>query len=313
MTSCVRKLILPVFTLLPAGSVEAQAAEREVTRTTSELAAANGITGAGTSFGAEASVRAWAEIGISRLENITAVWSVFGGGLRLHESIEVEALMPIGYGWKEGTDVIIGSSDSGEQLRIGGNQRKQWVGNPYVGLNSLLAEGGLKSRVGAGVGLPVATWDERRADAEHLTVWAAGSQDLHLWLPQALSFVARGRLETGHGLAVDLAVILAVPIAESEPIVGDGFMLNAAERRVQVLLQPAVEIAIFATPTTLAGLRIPLVWSSQGEAGAEVSFVPFLRQWFGAAFFAAQFTLNMAPEGSSEVVWGAQLGAGAGF
>ena len=178
-----------------------------------ELTAASGFSGAGTRLDAAARGRLWTDIGVCSHAGATAIWSLLGAGLRLSGEWEMEALLPGGYGWEDADEVYVPAppgADIGQSART---DYKAWLGNPYVGVNFLVVrEAALRARLGAGLGLPLASWDERDARAELLPYFAAGLQDRQLSLPRRLSLAARGRVEASadaYVLAADLVRLCA--------------------------------------------------------------------------------------------------------
>jgi hypothetical protein len=270
-----------------------------------ELVAANGITGAGTR--SDGNGRAWAELGFSVSEEEAVTWTQLGLGLRLSPSLEVEAQLPVAYG-------IVERETSPDDGSGGGDDGfPAWLGNPYFGVNLLaLHEPALRWRIGAGFTLPITGIDDSASDQELLPLWAAGSQDPHLWQPGGASLIGRGRVEIDAGeitLSLDLAAIVALRVLDF-----DGLRL---ERTTVLFLQPAFEVAGYVSPDTLVGARLPMVWGTLDEEFS-LSVVPFLRQDLGDFFAEAQFTVNMiGPQGlvppGDGPLWGMQLGIGARF
>jgi hypothetical protein len=272
-----------------------------------ELAAANGITGAGTR--SEGNGRAWAELGVSAWKEQAVAWTHLGLGLRLGPSLEVEAQLPVAYAIVERQDqILLEGSDEGDA------GAPAWLGNPYFGVNLLsLREPALRWRVGAGFTLPVTGVDEYGSDeVERMPLWAAGNQDPHQWQPGGASLIGRARVELDAGRSIvsfDLAAIVALRVID--------FDAFPSERTTVLFLQPAVEVAGHVSPDTLVGGRVPMVWGTLDEEFA-LSIVPFLRQELGDFFAEAQFTVNvfglrgLVPPGDGPS-WGLQLGIGAHF
>jgi hypothetical protein len=271
-----------------------------------ELVAANGITGAGTR--ADGDGRAWAELGFSAWEEEAVAWTQLGLGLRLSPALEVEAQLPVAYSIVERRYTLDSGSGDGD------DGVPAWLGNPYFGVNLLaLREPALRWRIGAGFTLPITGVDEYGSDdVELLPLWAAGSQDPHLWQPGGASLIGRARVEIDVGqiiLSFDLAAIATLRVLDFDAL--------PLERTTVLCLQPAFEVAGYVSPDTLVGGRLPMVWGTLDEEFA-LSVVPFLRQELGDFFAEAQFTVNgfglrgLAPPGDGPI-WGLQLGIGARF
>jgi hypothetical protein len=207
----------------------------------------------------------------------------------------------VGYGWEDREELVLGGTIGGSA----GTESSVWLGNPYFGANLIaLREPRLRLRLGGGFTLPVVGAADGQRSFELLPLWAAGSQEPQRWLPGGPSLVGRARAEVWQGgliFSVDLAAILT-------------FAGKNADQ--STTLQPALELAGYAAPGTLIGVRLPLVWDSQGEQVSS-SVVPFLRQELGSFFADAQFSVNLSgPYGLSLAegpIWGMQIGAGARF
>ena len=267
-----------------------------------ELAAPSGITGAGTRM--DGGTRAWGELGFTTIDEDAALWAQLGVGLRLTAALEIEALLPVA-GVMAPQQATIGASDDGTEFSA-------LLGNPYLGVNLLaLRAPELRVRVGAGVTLPVTSLDDYAYEPELLPLWATGSHDAHLWQPGGPSLVVRSRVElerAGLIFSLDLAGVLTLNVADPDAYPPD--------RTPVVFLQPALELAGYASSDTLIGLRLPLVYDSLQDE-LNLSAVPFLRHHIGDGFVAALLTLNLAgPHGFEDgdgPMWGFQLGAGLSF
>ena len=282
-----------------------------------QLASADGITGAGTSFDGKQSKRLWGQVSFSHYEEANAFSALFGVGRRFWENIELEVILPLAFGWERDSFQFISEPDGGSTIVPGERDFSGWIGNPYLGVNALWSEGaGARVRAGLGVALPLASWDERDGVAEGLPVLGAGLQDPELWLPGRLSFVGRARAEYGdeYVVALDLAVIAMIVTSQPEEVVDAGFVSSGAERQSELVLQPAFELAAYATPSTLLGVRVPLVRVTR-EAEAQLSVEPFLRQTFGTAHVALKGTIAvddpLGPNLDGGPLWRLQLGGGA--
>lgn len=247
--------------------------------------------------------RTWGELGFTIVDENAALWAQLGAGLRLSPALEVEALLPVA-----ALLITRQATVAGED----GSEVSGLLGNPYLGVNLLaLRAPELRVRVGAGVTLPVTSLDDSAFDPELLPLWAMGSQDAHLWQPGGVSLVARGRVELERAeliFSLDLAGALTLDVSDPNAYPPD--------RTPVVLLQPALEVAGYASADTLIGVRVPLVYDSLYDE-LHLSAAPFLRHHVGDGFVSALVTLNVAgPHGFEDgdgPMWSFQLGAGLSF
>ncbi len=238
----------------------------------------------------------------------TRIWSIsaiVGGGYKIAPDLEIEALLPlafVSYNQSiEGPDV---ADDSESETEVA-------VGNLQLGVNYVRGEGPLRMKIGGA--LMYGLWTIDPSDEFFITLLTAaaarGGHDLYLWAPETLSIVTPSRIE--------------MDVAEKVVVSGDGQLgvhipTDGGDTEVSIHLAPG--IGFWASPTFLAGARLPFTWTPT-ESGSDSTFLslePFVRfDVSESAFLNARFTLNIdEPLGFSfdeGKVWALHLGGGGTF
>jgi hypothetical protein len=262
---------------------------------TDTFAAPNGQYGAGLSISGVKTKRLYGELAFYNWSpGPMSIWSfsaIVGGGYKLQENLELEAMLPLSFF----------SASGGIEDETGAA-----VGNLHLGANFVGTKDVLRYKVGGALQWAPWTIDPGQNFALALaTGFAARSiHDGGLWLPETLSIVAPARVETGDQLVLgaDAQVGVHIPTGSG----GD----------VELSLQLDPGVGFWASETVLVGGRIPIVWVPTGAGdNAQIAVEPYARFDFGSAFFNTRFTLNIDdPLGFSfddGKVWALHLGFGA--
>jgi hypothetical protein len=268
------------------------------------FAAASGFQGAGLGLGDQTG-RAWLETAFHTQELYTVLGATLGGGYRVTESLEVEAMLPFTYASMQ----VIAYGDMYTPPRLE-REGAFAIGNPYLGVSRVHLDGTVRYKAGLGVTLPVAGDDDRQLWALEFTRLTSGWQDQHLWAPNTLSIAAPVRVEVGERVVagVDATPIVVVPTQD-----------NGGGDDADLLLQVAPGIGAYATDALLLGARLPIAWLTTVDTwdAAQIALEPYARVDFGSGFVNGRLTVNLdEPNGfafEDGRVWGAHLGGGLVF
>lgn len=282
------------------------------------FAAPNGQLGAGLSVSRAQGLRLYGELAFyttgesqeeGGFEASYRLWSfstILGGGYKIAPDLELEAMLPIGfytYNFSvEGPDPFVDQSDSETEIA---------VGNLHLGVSYVRGEGPLRMKIGGALEYGLWTIDpsDEYASALFWSAYARGGHDIGLWAPETLSIVTPSRFE--------------YDVAEKVVVTGDGQLglhipTDGGDTEVSIHLAPG--IGFWASPTFLAGARLPFTWfpTESGSFATFLSFEPFIRADVSeAAFLNARFTLNIdEPLGFSfdeGKVWALHVGGGGTF
>jgi len=267
--------------------------------TANRFAAPNGQLGAGLSASPDQHARVFGELGYWHSEpaslHLNAFAWILGIGVKVVPHVELEAMLPMAF-------AEAGNSSSGDTA-FG-------TGNLHVGGSYVKADGPLRLKLGAAVEFGPWTNDYESSSAAALLAayYLHGGQDLGLWAPEALSFVAPMRLE------YDAGVVLSADLTPGLHLPG-----NNADAVVTVQVAPGV--GYYVSDSALIGLRTPLtlIMTSLDEDDFTLfSVEPYARFDLSRnAFLNVRFTLNIdEPLGFSfdeGKAWGLHVGGGGTF
>jgi len=261
------------------------------------FASPNGQYGAGLSISREQGMRAYGELGVFsyNLFGPVDVWdfsAIVGGGYKIKQDIELEAMLPLGFFHAGGGDV---------------DETGAAVGNLHIGASYVGAKGPLRFKVGGA--LEWAPWtidpSQNFGLALAFSSLARSIHDAGLWAPETLSIVAPAHLEAGDQAVGtgDAALGLHIPTDGGD---------------VEVSIQADPGFGYYASENVLIGARLPFIWLiTEGGDNAQVAIEPYGRLDFGSAFANARFTLNLdEPLGfgfDEGRIWAIHIGGGAAF
>jgi hypothetical protein len=269
------------------------------------LAAPSGFQGAGLGMG-EQKGRAWLETAFHTQEQYTVLGTTLGGGYRVTDSLELEAMLPFEYSSIDVENFSPGRPTTFER------ETAFRIGNPYLGISRVHLDGTVRYKAGLGVTLPLATADSQfyRSWPVPLTATTYGWQDLHLWAPNTLSVAAPMRVEVGDTVVASVDATPIVTIVTEDNGDGDD---------ADLLLQAAPGVGVYAGDALLLGVRLPIAWLATVDTwdAAQVALEPYARLDLGGGFVNARLTVNLdEPYGyafKEGKVWGAHLGGGLVF
>jgi hypothetical protein len=263
------------------------------------FAAPTGQLGAGIVFSPEQRGRAHAELGFyhhSDPGHLNSFPTLLGFGFKVIPELELEAMLPVGF-------LEYGDGGSSSEAAVA-------AGNLHLGVSYLHGDGGLRLKVGAAVEFGPWTNDFETESAIAIVLGhpVGGGQDLGLWAPEVLSFVAPGRIEYGDEVVfgADFAVGLHIP--------------DVGDNAVTVQLAPG--LGAYVSDSVLLGLRIPFTiiptsLDDENDDAALVALEPYARFNIGKGFLNARFTINLdEPYGFSfeeDKIWGLHVGGGVAF
>jgi hypothetical protein len=277
------------------------------------FAAPNGPLGAGLSLSPEQKGRAYAELAFTRAadsesqggatasSHMTGLSWILGGGYKVMPNLELELMLPMGWG-------EVGFEASQGAFSISDSNSGFAVGNLHLGANYLIGRDRWRLKVGGAV--QYAPWNH---NPETETIYALflgnaarSIQDGGLWASEVLSIVAPARFEYGNKLVLggDAALGLHIPT-------------NGADVEMSIQIDPS--LGYFVTDTTLIGARLPFVWipTDSGDYATQLAFEPYARFDIDPGFIATRFTLNIDdPLGFSfdgGKFWAIHVGGGGHF
>ncbi|HEV8244964.1 MAG TPA: hypothetical protein VGP93_04320, partial [Polyangiaceae bacterium] len=236
-----------------------------------KFASVNGPTGAGIALTPEPKGRFWGELGLHTQSRVTIFSPLLGGGYKVMDQLELEAVLPFSYG---SVDLGI-ASDS-----------KFAIGDPYIGVNYLSAPDKFRYKVGGGLTLPIAKADDFGG---FYALFGAGAirglQEYHYWMPETMTIYVPARLEYGD------KVVFAGDMSLGFHIPTDG---GGRDAEVSTTIAPGVGAYLGDEGRALVGGRLPIWWLiTQGGDNVQIALEPYFRYDFAKAFVNARMTLNL--------------------
>lgn len=281
------------------------------------FAAPNGQLGAGLTASPDQKLRVFGEMAFSRAAayedaggasastHMTGLSFLLGGGYKLTENLELEAMVPFAWGeYGYSTDIPLLGSQSGGDSSFA-------LANLHLGVNYFAFRGPLRFKVGGA--LEYGPWTNDPSAATGIAMLMAhaamGGESGGLWFPELFSIVTPARVEYAFP---------TVPLVLSGDVqLGLHIPTDGGDTNFSIQLSPG--LGYYAKDTVLVGLRMPLTFvpTESGSDSAFVALQPYGRFDLGRGFLDASFMLNLDdPYGFSfdqMKVWALRVGGGASF
>jgi hypothetical protein len=299
------------------GNVGAAPAPVRVSASGDRFAAPNGQLGAGLTASPEQRARAFGEMslissgqsyaifGNSFDLHITSLSFLVGGGYKLTDNLELQAMLPFVWAHYSASTTENGVTQSESESQFA-------VANLHLGLSYFQFSGPLRFMVGGA--LQYGPWTPGLSDEGKTTVAlghpAMGGESIGLWAAEAFSIVTPARLE------------YAIPKLPALVLSGDaalGLHIPTGGGDTEFTIQLSPGVGYYATDTVLVGLRLPftLMPTESGSSATFFAMQPYGRFDFGAGFLDASLVLNVdEPYGfafDDGRFWALRVGGGGSF
>lgn len=246
-----------------------------------------GVTGAGLGLGEEPPVRLWGDVGFYTNHGNWTTAHVFGAGIGLGKSLELEAVLP--------TAAVFGDVDSRFAL-----------GNVFIGAAYINRGPTWRVKFGGGVGLPLARADDLSETFLYVSAAAMRAlQDPWLWAVDTVPIVAPLHVEVPAGspivLTIDASATVLAPVRD--------------RNGTDLYLAGAPGAGFHLGDVATLGMRLPMAASPTTNASdkGNIYVEPFVRVSSSAAFLSMRMDLKLDDAGrftDDRGIWGFHIGFG---